>query len=80
MPKFLKFKGLIVNQDGKTEDVGSVYLRVDEIGMIREIWDKHEVIIPNVVLIGHRNGQSNLTIEGKIEDIINQIEEAGVYE
>lgn len=80
MAKFLKFEGLLVNQDGKKEDVGLVYIRSDDIGMIREIWDKHEVVIPDVVLISYRNGQSNLTVKGNIDDIVSKIEESSVYE
>lgn len=80
MTKFLKFKNLLINQDGKKQEVGLVYLRSDEIGMVAEVWNKHEVIIPNVVVIGYRLGQAKIIVEGNIEDIIIQIEEASVYE
>jgi len=80
MNKFLKFTQLLVNQDGKAEEVGLIYIRPEKIFLTREIWDKHDVIISNATLICEMGSTAGLVVKGNIEEIMAQIEEDNIYE
>lgn len=73
--KFIKLNQLIVNQEGKKEDVGDIYIIPSEVSNIKQIWDKHDVVISECCLITLKN-QHTVVVRGEIKDIVGMFEES----
>ena len=71
----IEFEQYLVNQDGKKTNVGKTYIKPDYIIAVVNLWDKSDFIISDVVGIRDKLGQVT-GVKGKIEDIVQMIEEA----
>jgi hypothetical protein len=77
MNKFISFDQYIVNQEGKKEHCGQVHFNVNWIGCVRNLWDRHDVVISGICGIVDRTGVVT-PVGGTIESIMQKIEDASL--
>jgi len=73
--KFLKFNQLLVNQEGKIEDIGDIYILPAEVSNVKQIWDKHDVTITGCCLITLKNCLTSV-VKGEAAEVVAKLEES----
>jgi len=73
--RLIEFEQYLVNLDGKKTHIGKAYINPESIMAVINLWDKSDFIISDVVGIRDKLGQVT-GVKGKIEDIVQMIEEA----
>lgn len=74
MNNFITFERTQISKDGDVEKLGKVSLNPNDIMMISDVWDIHEVILNNTCAIIFKNNQS-LTVAGNRESVLTMIAE-----
>jgi len=77
MNKFVSFDQYVANQEGKKEHCGTVYFHVDWIAGVRDLWDRHDVVISGVCGIVDRAGQVTV-VGGSVDSVMQKIEDASL--